>query len=165
MKGRRLKVFQLHLGFYDTIVATPSRKAALEAWGASAGEFAKGFAQVTTDPDAVEPAMAHPGKVLRRPFGSSGQYKCEPDPVPAPKRTARQKQSVAVAATQERKRAAAARKEAERELKTAQQAESREMAELKKRATQLAKEKADARIRAQERIARAKARLVRSSGR
>jgi hypothetical protein len=39
MKGRRLKVFQAHLGFYDTIVAAPSQKAALEARGASSRKF------------------------------------------------------------------------------------------------------------------------------
>jgi len=31
---RRLKVFRAHLGFYDSIVAAPSQKAAAEAWGA-----------------------------------------------------------------------------------------------------------------------------------
>ena len=33
---RPLKVFRAHLGFYDTVVAVPSQKAAAEAWGGMA---------------------------------------------------------------------------------------------------------------------------------
>jgi hypothetical protein len=164
MKSRRLKVFQAHLGFYDTIVAAPSQKAALEAWGASGSEFAKGFARVATDSTAVKTALADPGKVLRRPFGSNGEYKLEPDSVPAQKPTSRQRNLAAEAADQEKRREAAARKAAEHALKEAQQAELRELAELKKREAELAKEKAAARNRAQERIERAKARLAGSKG-
>jgi len=34
MAGRKLKVFQAQFGFFDTVVAAPSRAAALRAWGA-----------------------------------------------------------------------------------------------------------------------------------
>ncbi len=158
-------MFQSHLGFYDMIVAAPSQKAALEAWGAGASEFAKGFARVATDPVAIKKALAHPGKALRRPFGSRGEYKFESDPVPVPKLTARQRKHAASAAEQEKRREAAARIAAEHELKGAQRAESRELAELKKREAQLAKEKAAARNRAKKRIARARAHLAGSKGR
>jgi len=89
--ARALKVFRAHLGFYDTVVAAPSQKAASEAWGADAREFAQGFASVTQDEDAVTAALARPGVVLRRPAGSRGAYKAEPDEPSAPRLTAMQK--------------------------------------------------------------------------
>ncbi|MGH6889112.1 MAG: hypothetical protein ACREHF_07955 [Rhizomicrobium sp.] len=83
--AKRLKVFRADFGFYDTVVAAPSQKAALAAWGARPGEFAKGFASVTTEPRAVEQALAHPGTVLKRPIGSKGEYKPDADRIPVPK--------------------------------------------------------------------------------
>ncbi|HWA89334.1 MAG TPA: hypothetical protein VG889_04825 [Rhizomicrobium sp.] len=80
------KVFRAHLGFYDTIVATTSQKAALAAWGAAPAEFAQGFAKVTKDPEAVAAALKQPGVVLRRPYGSKGAFKLVPDAPRAPKR-------------------------------------------------------------------------------
>jgi colicin import membrane protein len=72
--ARRLKVFRTHLGFYDMIVAAPSQKAAARAWGANPNLFAQGFAEVTADPQLVKAALAKPGIVLRRQFGSSGEF-------------------------------------------------------------------------------------------
>jgi len=83
------KVFRAHLGFYDTIVAATSQKAALAAWGAAPAEFAHGFAKVTTDPKAVAAALRQPGVVLRRPYGSKGEFKLVPDIPTAPKRRRR----------------------------------------------------------------------------
>ena len=82
--AKQLKVFRAHLGFYDTIVAAPSQKAALDAWGMHMNAFADGAAAVTTDKDAAEAALAHPGVVLKRPFGSKGEFKVDPDRIPAP---------------------------------------------------------------------------------
>ena len=53
--ARQIKVFRTHLGFYDLIVAAPSKKAALEAWGASPHLFAQGFAAETTEPNCSRP--------------------------------------------------------------------------------------------------------------
>jgi colicin import membrane protein len=108
--ARPLKVFRAHLGFYDTIVAAPSQKAAAAAWGANAREFAQGFASVTKDVKAVEAALAQPGVVLRRPAGTHGAFKAEPDRPAAPKLTAKQKLNAAKA---EQKTKADARKKAE----------------------------------------------------
>jgi hypothetical protein len=156
MANRRLKVFQAHLGFYDTVVAAPSQKAALEAWGAGKGEFAKGFAKVTNDPVAVQIALAHPGAALRRPFGSSGPFKREADVVPVPKIPPRQDR----AANERRKKAAVAkRKAAERELREAEAEATKARAELKKRESELAHERAAAEEKVRQRIARARARL------
>ena len=156
MAGKRLKVFQAHMGFYDTVVAASSQKAALEAWGAGQGEFAKGFAKVTTDPAAVKSALARPGEVLRRPFGSKGEFKREADPVTPPKVLPKKDR-----ATRERRKKAAMaqRKAAERELREAEVEAARARAELNERQAQLAREKAAAEKEARQRIARAKARL------
>jgi hypothetical protein len=74
----RLKVFQAHLGFFDTIVAAPSQKAALEAWGSSQNLFRDGAASVATDGDAVKAALKRPGVVLKRLAGSNGEFVEQP---------------------------------------------------------------------------------------
>jgi hypothetical protein len=65
------KVFQARLGFYDTIVAAPSQTSALAAWGSKQDLFQIGLAKQVDDPEAIKAAMAKPGIVLRRPYGSS----------------------------------------------------------------------------------------------
>jgi hypothetical protein len=70
--SKALKVFQLRSGFYELIVAAPSQKAALAAWGANPREFAQGFASVSDNPEAIAAARASPGVVLKRQFGSKG---------------------------------------------------------------------------------------------
>ena len=55
------KVYEAHLGFYDTIVAAFSQKSALAAWGSNADLFHMGIARVTNDPEKVKAAMAKPG--------------------------------------------------------------------------------------------------------
>lgn len=82
--ARRLKVFRTHLGFYDMIVAAPSQKAAAQAWGADRHVFAQGFAKVTTDPKLVEAALAKPGVVLRRQFGSDAGFSENPSLISPP---------------------------------------------------------------------------------
>jgi len=67
----RLKVFQAHLGFFDTVVAAPSRAAALKAWGSRQNLFRDGQAKPAHDPGAITAALAKPGIVLRRPVGSN----------------------------------------------------------------------------------------------
>ncbi len=74
----RLKVFQAHMGFFDSIVAAPSQKAALEAWGTRQDLFGEGLASQTTEAAAVKAALATPGSVLKRAANSQGPF--EPDP-------------------------------------------------------------------------------------
>ena len=76
---RHLKVFQAHLGFYDTAVAAPSRAAALKAWGSRQNLFREGVASETKDAQAVTAALAKPGVVLRRPVGSNAPFSENPD--------------------------------------------------------------------------------------
>ena len=79
---RKLKVFQAQIGFHETVVAAPSRAAALRAWGTHQDLFADGQARLTTDARATEAALAHPETPLLRPMGSAGPF--EPDPVNPP---------------------------------------------------------------------------------
>jgi hypothetical protein len=78
MPGKALKVFQAHLGFFDTVVAAPSKKAALEAWGSRQDLFHTGLASVAADKGAIAAALAKPGVVLKRPAGSSDPFTAEP---------------------------------------------------------------------------------------
>jgi hypothetical protein len=62
---RKLKVFRTPIGFHDAYVAAPSRKAALEAWGASADLFARGTAEEVTDSRLTAEPLRRPGEVIR----------------------------------------------------------------------------------------------------
>lgn len=89
---RKLKVFQAPFGFYDTIVAVPSRAAALRAWETRQDLFAFGQAHEIDDPKAVAAALAQPGVVLKRAVGSTEPFAVEATSLPkvpdAPKRPA-----------------------------------------------------------------------------
>ena len=74
----RPKVFQAHLGFFDTVVAAPSQKAALEAWGSRQNLFQNGTASAATDEDAIKGALAKPGVVLKRLSGSTDPFVEQP---------------------------------------------------------------------------------------
>ena len=62
---RKLKVFRTPTGFHDAYVAAPSRKAALEAWGADADLFARGVAEQVTDPKLTAAPLERPGEVIK----------------------------------------------------------------------------------------------------
>jgi chromosome segregation ATPase len=62
---RKLKVFRTPTGFHDAYVTVPSRKAALEAWGADADLFARGTAEEVTDARLTAEPLRHPGEVIR----------------------------------------------------------------------------------------------------
>lgn len=70
----KYKVFRATGGFYDMIVAAPSRKAAIEAWGAEAKVFENGFAAETHDPQLVKLATQKPYVVFRRLLGKKGDF-------------------------------------------------------------------------------------------
>lgn len=138
----RLKVFRAHQGFYDSIVAVTSQKKALEAWGAKPTLFSQGFAEETKDPVAVKAGLAQPGVVLRRPFGSDGDFKLEPDLPKAPKLTKKQKLAHA--------RAVKAREAEEaRQAKAARAAERRKERAAKKELEEIEREETRLRERRQ----------------
>jgi hypothetical protein len=62
---RKLKVFRTTTGFHDAYVAAPSRKAALEAWGADANLFARGVAEEVTDRKLMAAPLERPGEVIK----------------------------------------------------------------------------------------------------
>lgn len=69
-----LKVFRTPIGFHDAYVAAPSRKAALEAWGADKDLFASGSAELVTDPALTAEPLATPGAVVTRSRGSLADH-------------------------------------------------------------------------------------------
>lgn len=77
--ARKLKTFVTTLGFFDLAVAAPSMKAAMEAWGLRRNLFKQGLASETEDPTIVAAAMAQPGRVLRRPVGTSVAFSEDAD--------------------------------------------------------------------------------------
>ncbi|MES2043772.1 MAG: hypothetical protein V4475_07830 [Pseudomonadota bacterium] len=71
---RQLKVYRTPIGFHDAYVAAPSQKAALEAWGTDANLFARGVAELVTDPALTREPLASPGTVVRRLRGSADDH-------------------------------------------------------------------------------------------
>jgi hypothetical protein len=74
----RLKVFCTTSGFYDSVVAAPSKPAALKAWGAKTDLFSMGAAGLVTDPDIVKKALARPGEVIRLKRSGSREEVAQP---------------------------------------------------------------------------------------
>jgi hypothetical protein len=78
----QLKVYRTPIGFHDAYVAAPSQKAALEAWGADADLFARGIAEIVTDPRLMKEPLAKPGVVIRKARGTAAEHI---DALPKPK--------------------------------------------------------------------------------
>ena len=92
-RKQKLKVFRTPIGFHDAYVAAPSRKAALEAWGADSNIFAQGIAEEVTDPKLMEEPLADPGKVIRRVRASADEHFAELERrAPKRKKTARKEE-------------------------------------------------------------------------
>ena len=72
--ARQLKVFSTPAGFVNAVVAVPSQKAALEAWGVRDNLFATGAATVVTDPELIAQALATPGEILRVPISTDAGF-------------------------------------------------------------------------------------------
>ena len=69
----RLKVFSTTSGFHDSIVAAPSKPAALKAWGAKTDLFSMGAAKLVTDPKIAKKALDRPGEVIRLKRSGGGE--------------------------------------------------------------------------------------------
>lgn len=81
----KLKVYRTPAGFHDAYVAAPSQKAALKAWGSDANLFARGIAEVVTDPALTKAPLAAPGEVIRVARTSADEL---PTPTLRPKKRA-----------------------------------------------------------------------------
>jgi hypothetical protein len=125
------------MGFYDMIVASPSMKAAAEAWGAKPTIFSQGFAAATNDRDAVQAALAQPGVVLKRPHGQAGEYKAEPDAIPVPKLSAKQKRAAKDAEVEHRHKAATEKHVQQAAARKARKKAKDELAEIEREEAQL----------------------------
>ena len=72
---RKLKLFRTAIGFHDAYVAAPSRKAALEAWGAEGDLFQQKLAEEVGDDAAMlAQASGRPGEVIRKLRGSAAEH-------------------------------------------------------------------------------------------
>lgn len=117
----RLKVFCTTSGFYDHVVAAPSRPAALKAWGAKTDLFSMGVAKQVTDPKIEKKALERPGEVIR--LKRSGEE--APAPKRKPKRKAKPPSRAKLEAAEEKlekldRKQAKERDPVERELKAMQ---------------------------------------------
>jgi hypothetical protein len=72
-RRQKLKVYRTPIGFHDAYVAAPSQKAALAAWGSDANLFARGVAEVVTDPELTKEPLAKPGTVVKRLRGTPAE--------------------------------------------------------------------------------------------
>lgn len=61
----KLKVFRATIGFHDAYVTTPSRAAALRAWGASTDLFTMGAAEEVTEANLLTQLLAAPARTGR----------------------------------------------------------------------------------------------------
>jgi len=85
-RKRKLKVFQAPFGFYESVLAVPSKTAALKTWGSQQNLFAEGFAKPATDEHAIAAALAHPGVPLVRAVGSRDPFEVKAHSLPKPPR-------------------------------------------------------------------------------
>lgn len=85
-RTQKLKVYRTPAGFYDAYVAAPSQKAALRAWGSDGDLFARGLAEIVTDPALSAEPLASPGVVVRHSRGTTAeQIAAMPEPEAKPK--------------------------------------------------------------------------------
>jgi hypothetical protein len=85
----KLKVYRTSTGFHDAYVAAPSQKAALKAWGSEHDLFARGVADVVTDPVLTKEPLAKPGQLIKRLRGTAAEQIAALPPDKPPKRAAR----------------------------------------------------------------------------
>ena len=72
-RAQKLKVYRTAAGFYDAYVAAPSQKAALAAWGSERDLFARGIAELVTDPALMVEPLASPGTVVKHSRGTTAE--------------------------------------------------------------------------------------------
>lgn len=71
---RPLKVYRTPIGFHDAYIAVPSKKAAIEAWGAGSDIFQRGEAEEVVDSELTAEPLASPGVVIKRLRGTSAGH-------------------------------------------------------------------------------------------
>ena len=145
----RLKVFCTTSGFYDHVVAAPSRPAALKAWGARTDLFSMGVARLVTDPKIEKKAMDRPGEVIRIRRSGGGDEVSEPKRKKARKAVRRPSRDTLAMAE---KRLTELVDRQDRELSSI----DRELRTLERKRDQLAKRHAKARSTAEAKVDQAR---------
>lgn len=164
--ARKLKVYRTSAGFYDVFVAAPSQKAAIEAWGADPKTFARGNAEIITDPALTAEPLAKPGVVIGKKRGGLAEQLAALGPPPAARMKAKKTKNELKPAL---KRAAAGAKpkpkpsremldRAEQALNSFEEEARRELAAIREREAALARE----RRQLEQRLAAAQAKLSRA---
>lgn len=145
---RKLKVYRTPIGFHDAYVAASSQKAALEAWGSDANLFARGIAEVVTDPELSKEPLANPGVVIKRTRGTiAEQIAALPDDKPEKSAAKAEVKSKDAARKALPKRPAQPRPDrskverAEQEIAEARQRYQKELSALADREAALARER------------------------
>jgi hypothetical protein len=153
---RQLKVYRTPIGFHDAYVAAPSQKAALEAWGSDANLFARGVAEIVTDPALKKEPLASPGKVVRRLRGSADEHfaalpkarakaarkaPADTDPAPTPARAPAPAVRLKAAPKAKPRPSRAKLDAAEEALDVADRRHRDELADIRRREEALAKER------------------------
>jgi hypothetical protein len=144
----RLKVFCATSGFHDSVVAAPSRPAALKAWGARTDLFSMGVAKQVTDPKIVKKALARPGEVIR--LNRSGGEEA-PAPKKKPRSTTKGPSRAKLTAAEEKLAELDKKQEQERE------AIERELKALEVKRGELDKRHAKARSTAEDKLEQVRA--------
>ena len=135
---RALKVYRTAIGFHDAYVATPTKKAALEAWGADRNLFANGRAEEVTEPRLTKAPLADPGKVIKVLRGSAAeQFAALEKSAPRRKRA----QSAAAPAKPQPRPSRAALDRADKALASAEKSHERALDALAKREAKLREER------------------------
>jgi hypothetical protein len=167
---RPLKVYRTPIGFHDAYIAVPTKKAAIEAWGAGSDIFQRGEAEEVTDSKLIAEPLASPGVVVKRLRGTSADHmaalaasrphptngaggkaskakapKPQPKPKPRPSRTAVE--------------------EAEAAIASARQAHEAELAKIKEREEALARERRDIEHKHRQELDRLEKLLVKAQSR
>jgi hypothetical protein len=161
----RLKVYRTAIGFDDAYVAAPSQKAALAAWGSDNNLFARGVAEVVTDPQLTAAPLAQPGQVIRKSRGSLAEQLRALGPTKRSKRA--QSKSVAAAppvqpARPKKRKPAPSREsvaKAEAVLAAERERAARELAKLRDREQALAREREKLEVKQRSRQERLRERL------
>lgn len=155
--ARKLKVFRTPIGFHDAYVAAPSQKAALQAWGADADLFARGVAELVTEPALMEEPLADPGKVIRKIRGTMDEHMAALPANPKRKPTAEAEAPPSTHAKPRPSRAKVA--QAEQAIEDAEQRYNEARQDIAKREAALRKERQaleDARDQEREKLERAR---------
>ena len=88
-RAPKLKVYRMAVGFHDAYVAAPSQKAAAAAWGSGTDVFARGEAELVTDPALTAEPLARPGEIVKRLRGTAAEQIAALGDEPQPPRAER----------------------------------------------------------------------------